>query len=261
MKQLTLEEQHEIILGIAKAFANICETHNIPYYMLGGTMLGAVRHQGFIPWDDDMDFGIPRPFYAKAIELLENELQKPYRCCTYRNHKGCRSAFMKIENINTAINDPRVKLPIEEQLGLNIDVFPLDYCDENNSVLKKINRLMLLQQTIYVGNMYGSPIKNGLKKILSLICPISHNKMLDKANALLAELPEGKCLANVFGRWGSKEIIPIEWYGEKVKYKFEDSYFCGLKEFDKYLQKLYNNYMQLPPENKRVAHADIAFLR
>ena len=77
MRQIrNVEEIHHILLNIAAAFHQICIKHDIPYCMLGGTMLGAVRHKGFIPWDDDMDFAVPREYYEKIIELLEQELQQ-----------------------------------------------------------------------------------------------------------------------------------------------------------------------------------------
>ena len=81
MRPIDIEEAHHILLDIAKAFTKVCDENNIPYYMLGGTMLGAVRHKGFIPWDDDMDFGVPREYYDLLINVLEKELPSPYRCC------------------------------------------------------------------------------------------------------------------------------------------------------------------------------------
>ena len=74
MKKMTLDEIHLTLLDIAKEFDRICVKHNIPYYMIGGTMLGAVRHKGFIPWDDDMDFGVPVEYYEELQRILDKEL-------------------------------------------------------------------------------------------------------------------------------------------------------------------------------------------
>ena len=74
MEKLGIEDVHKYVLAIAKEFDRICTEHHIPYYMVDGTMLGAVRHQGFIPWDDDMDFGVPIEYYKGPEEILENEL-------------------------------------------------------------------------------------------------------------------------------------------------------------------------------------------
>ena len=113
MRQITdISEVHQILLGIAKEFDRICRENDIPYYMLGGTMLGAVRHKGFIPWDDDMDFGVPRPYYDRLVSVLESELLHPYRCCTYRNNQGVFAPFVKIDDYRTLADDPRVRLPL-----------------------------------------------------------------------------------------------------------------------------------------------------
>ena len=74
-----VEELHKILLDIAKDFHQVCVDHNIPYYMLGGTMLGAVRHKGFIPWDDDMDFGVERKYLEKLEKIYAEKVNSPYK--------------------------------------------------------------------------------------------------------------------------------------------------------------------------------------
>ena len=254
MRQIKdISEVHQILLNIAKEFDKVCKKNDIPYYMLGGTMLGAIRHKGFIPWDDDMDFGVPRPYYDKLVAVLELELPHPYRCCTYKNHPGVNAAILKIDDGRTIAEDPRVRLPLDKQIGLNIDIFPLDYSTPNDKVLNKAKKMMRTYRTIYVGNASRSVWKNILKTILSAIWPISQIKMLDRIHKKLGEIKAGPILANAFGAWGKKEFVPVEWYGEKVVYPFEDTKFYGIKDFDKYLTKLYGNYMT-PPKGDKHAH-------
>ena len=95
MERIDIEEVHSRVLAIAKEFDRICTLHGIPYYMIGGTMLGAIRHKGFIPWDDDMDFGVPIEHYQELINILEKELPYPFRCCTYKNHPAVLFNFLK----------------------------------------------------------------------------------------------------------------------------------------------------------------------
>ena len=95
LKKITLAECHKELLHIATAFDQICQKHHIPYYMLGGTMLGAIRHNGFIPWDDDMDFGIPRPYFAQFITLAEQELPPKYKLITSKNSPALKKGFIK----------------------------------------------------------------------------------------------------------------------------------------------------------------------
>ena len=78
MEKIEVKECHKYLLQISKVFHEICARHNIPYYMIGGTMLGAIRHHGFIPWDDDMDFGVPREHYSGLMGILDKELPSEY---------------------------------------------------------------------------------------------------------------------------------------------------------------------------------------
>lgn len=261
MKKIDINECHKLLLGIAKEFDAICTKHNIPYYMLGGTMLGAIRHKGFIPWDDDMDFGVPRTQYTKLIEILERELPVPLKCCTYINSKAVKSPFAKIVDTRTIIDDPRIDLPVEQQIGINIDIFPLDCCDLNDNKIKTIRKWEKLSQLVYINPPHKSYTKLLIKKILRLICPFSHKYILDKICKLALSLEKGEFLANIHGRWKNREIIPVEWYGEYTRYDFEGIKLCGIKEYDKYLSKLYNNYMQLPPVEKRIAHVDNIYMK
>ena len=261
MKEIDkIEIIHAILLEIAKQFHIICVENKIPYFMLGGTMLGAIRHKGFIPWDDDMDFGVPRPYYNKLLKLLEKYLPYPYRCCTYKNNEGVFAAFLKIDDCRTVALDPRVRLPIEKQIGINIDVFPLDYCQRDDKTLKKIYKMEFIYQTIYVGNSLGSTWKNAIKTILSSICPISRVKMLDFMHHELYKMNDGPMLANVFGAWKKRECVPVEWYGDGVAYPFANTEFYGLKESDKYLTQLYGDYMT-PPKGDKHVHLDNVYWR
>lgn len=261
MQQLNIQEIHQRLLELAKVFDEICTRHSIPYYMLGGTMLGAIRHKGFIPWDDDMDFGVPRRYYKEIMRLLEEESPKQYQCCSYLNHSGIITPFFKFSDMETVICDPRVQIPLEDQVGVNIDIFPLDICDNENTTIKLVLVLNKIYNWIYVNNAYCIKWKNSLKKIARKICPISPKSFHKYSEKLLEKLTTGRCWGNVYGAWGKKEIVPIEWYGGNIRYQFENMHLCGLREYNKYLTHLYGNYMQLPPKDKRIVHADKVYLR
>lgn len=255
-----IQEVHKILLDIAKEFHRICEKENIPYYMIGGTMLGAIRHKGFIPWDDDMDFGIPRQYYQKAIEVLQKELPSPYRCNTYLNNPAVRFCFFKIDDYSTIIHDLRLPLPAEQHLGINIDVFPLDCVDSDSSSVRKIMALRTVNRMLYIDNPQ-SKIKQLLKRLLRYLLPIPRISLLRKEEQILEHCHSSKTLANVFGRWKEREFIPIEWYGKDEYFQFENQSFRGLKEYDLYLSRLYGEYMKLPPEEDRVAHVNDFYYR
>ena len=256
MRKIGIEECHKLLLGIAKEFDAICTKHNIPYFMLGGTMLGAIRHKGFIPWDDDMDFGVPREHYDKLLLILEKELPERYKCYTYQNNKAVKTPFAKMTDTTTRINDPRVNLPIEEQIGVNIDIFPLDYCEPDDTRIKKIYLIEKIRQVIFINPPVKNSLKLFIKRILRMLSPVSNTYLTNKSISMVSKLKKGSYIGNIFGRWKEREIIPIDWYGIGVRYKFEDITLCGLKEYDKYLTKLYKDYMQLPPAEKQSAHVN-----
>ena len=254
MRRLNINECHGHLLEIARVFDKICTENNIPYYMLGGTMLGAIRHKGFIPWDDDMDFGVPREYYDKLIHILETELPHPYRCCTYDNNKAVKYPFFKIEDSSTKILDHRVNLSLDQQLGLNVDVFPLDCCNLQDRKIKKVLFLLRLNQFLNVETT--SVLKNYFKKFLRLIIPFSSTQICRKCDYMLSNLDKGPYLANVYGRWKLREFVPIQYYGVGERYKFKTITLCGFANFDAYLKQLYGEYMKLPPKEKQFVHSE-----
>ena len=128
MREITIEESHRLLLALAKEFHSVCERNEIPYFMLGGTMLGAVRHKGFIPWDDDMDFGIPREYFSFFIDSCKKDLPSSYKVLYYDNSDYAILGFVKLSDSRTVVEE--VFAPItDEVLGVNIDVFPLDLTD------------------------------------------------------------------------------------------------------------------------------------
>ena len=133
MRRITdISEIHKIILDIAAVFHDICIRHRIPYYMLGGTMLGTVRHGGFIPWDDDMDFGVPRVFFDKLVKILKDELPQHLVCLTHLDDYGIPNEIIKVSDMRTVVEENN-KEHISKKMGLFIDIFPLDY---SNNVSK-----------------------------------------------------------------------------------------------------------------------------
>ena len=263
MEKIGIDEIHTRLLAIAKEFDKICVRHNIPYYMLGGTMLGAIRHKGFIPWDDDMDFGVPIEFFKELIRILESELPNPYRCCTFKNHPAVLYNYMKIEDYSTCIDDKAISLPFEQKLGVNIDIFPLNVCTLGGKAEKEIRKKKDFLGVIYQESFAhpDSRLRKIAKKCLRLIYGKNPRKLQEEIDLMLFSIHQGEYLGNLFGRWAEKEIIPIAWYGSDKRYEFEDTSFVGIEEYDKYLSRLYDNYMQLPPEKDQVAHVDNVYRR
>ncbi len=250
------------LLNIIKEFDKICTIHSIPYYMLGGTLLGAIRHKGFIPWDDDIDVGVPIEYYGQLVNLLSNELPSPYCVYTFRTHRGCGTAFAKVGDDSTVIEDPRMnRIPLDNQIGINIDLFPLNSCERDDPRIKQLQNLKNRYALIYIGNSSRTRWKNILKTILRMLDPHGEDYYLQREMEIAKTIKGMSCMANLFGRYGEKEIVPIEYFGEPVRYEFENIALCGVANYDAYLKNIYGNYMQLPPLEQQVAHVNNIYIR
>ncbi len=258
MKPLTIDEVHEVLLGIAKEFHRVCEENDIPYYMLGGTMLGAIRHKGFIPWDDDMDFGVERKYFSRLEELFNNQPSSPYRLKTLYNSKTIINDPSKLEDIRTLIVEPE-RANINEELGINIDIFPLDITNGNKSFFSRNNLVHIigLINTLRYCNLKTlNWWRKGLAVTLKcFFWPFDKYFLLDFArNYIISQ--KGNYISNLYGFWGVRETIPQSIMGRPVKYQFEDIYFYGAEKYDDYLKSLYGNYMIIPKDVH--AHFDVS---
>lgn len=250
-----IKEVHAIILGIAKEFHRICVENEIPYYMLGGTMLGAIRHRGFIPWDDDMDFGVPRKYISKLIVCLKNELPQNMKIILPSDDYGVVSEIIKVSDFNTII-DEQNKEHIKKKMGLFIDIFPLDESDNN---WKKYSRnwIILFMQGSH--NLIMYPSTSIKAKLLRMIVRCIPDCIYYKIIGLF-RFRRGDYISNYSGAWGHKETVPKECFATPVLYDFEDEQFFGVSIPEIYLKALYNNYMELPPVDKRHIHLDKIYI-
>lgn len=263
MRSIDIKESQQILLDIAKCVDSICQKNNIPFYMLGGTMLGAIRHKGFIPWDDDMDFGVPYDKYYQLIELLEKELPSQYRCLTYENSETMLEFFVKIEDVTTLVKDVRLDIPLKQQPGLTIDIFPLVSCGEAafETIVPKVRKLYLKKRRVFIGSTDHSKIKNVIKKILRLVVPYSSLSLNREMKKLTDKIAPGDYICNISSPHYWDRPLPKEYFEPIVKYPFENTEFSGITQYDKYLSELYNNYMQIPPKEKQEVHLDNVFKR
>ena len=266
MRRIDINECHTLLLNIAKEFDRICVKHNIPYYMLGGTMLGAIRHKGFIPWDDDMDFGIPRKYYQKFKEICQIELNPRYKFISEDNSDYAVLGIGKIIDTKTLLKEI-YSVDSEESIGVNIDVFPLDYTNSSKGFFSFNNRMRLafkFQKLLFVNADDRKGIKRWCAKFVKVALPLNKKTILNYINRKFLKqknLCKNVAVFNVSGAWGLKELVPQEFFGVPTRYKFENMELYGVANYDGYLKSLYSDYMQLPPENKRHIHFDNAYIR
>lgn len=234
-----------------------CMTNDITYSMGCGTLLGAIRHKGYIPWDDDIDIYMLRKDYEKFILSFPEEFHNIKIASLERDKKWTRAYAQAYDN-RTVMQDAGNKY----QVGVGIDIFPIDYVPEEEFEWKKYNRRRRFLQKLYVMKSLSfcskrSFVKNVLIfifKIILFAIPLRTigywidryaKKWINSNSAFVFENSQGSGLRNRFDANLFKEVIPLP---------FEDRYFMGFKDSDNYLRNSYGDYMQLPPKEKQITH-------
>lgn len=265
MEELTLQDGQSISLNIMKVVADICEQEGLVYYLAYGTLIGAIRHKGFIPWDDDIDIMMPRQDYHKLIEYFEKHEAdlKPLQLFSIYN---CRNYPYMI----TRISDSRYVLDVQNEksygMGVFIDIYPLDGVgDTVVEYTKNKNRASRYSSLCFLSTRIRCEKGNTKSKIRLMIkWPAFLYAKVRGKNHFIKKLEKmvEKCdyvNSNYVGClvWGSdgvKCIFPREWLDETILVPFEGYEFRIPKEYDAILTRLYGDYMKLPPEKDRIAH-------
>lgn len=252
-------EARVLELNILKNFARFCEENQLRYYLAYGTLLGAVRHAGFIPWDNDVDVAMPRPDYEKFIKLTQNrKIGDNIDLLLYDRVRTF--PFVKLVDNRTKLKEHF--LVTENSLGVYIDVFPLDGMPSDVNEQEKI--LKKSQLLIKVFNFANSRFNTGAnfvskaaKNILYPVSKMISNKWICKnLNSLGVKYSydDQEYVGNIVWGWGKKDIMKKEWF-ETTKLVFENCEFDAPKGYHEYLSQGYGEYMELPPEADRVVHA------
>lgn len=257
LRKLQLEE-----LRILKQIIEVCNKNNIRYYMLGGTFLGAIRHKGFIPWDDDIDIGIPRNDYEKFIKLFSK-----YEKENLKLEKVEHKYFIRIVNNNILV---KLNMGLDSEItGAWIDIFPLDGMPKK-FLKKKIHmfRILFWRAMFQFANFDKAvnmknqkrPVHEKLLisigktcKLESILKNFNVEKSLDKCLKKY-NYDEYEFVGNFMGAYKFKEMFPKEIYDEVEKYDFEGIKLVAPKDYDFVLKQLYGDYMKMPPLEERNKH-------
>lgn len=257
-KELTLKEIQKCELKILEHVDKFCRENDIKYSLTGGTLLGAIRHKGFIPWDDDIDIVMLREDYEKFLNLYKDSEFVLYNSSKQTDYYY---SYSKIIYKKTEMKENNL-LPINGY-GVYLDVFPLD--NINNSQLianAKISLLKIVRKLHALSNYKSIPSdKSSIEKIFGNIifpiCKMIGFKKFIKVENWIINLfisKESNYVANMFSYYGIKEKMPKYYFKEIIECDFEDKRVFILKEYDKFLKSLFNDYFKLPPKDKRITH-------
>lgn len=248
-----------LILLIAKEIVRICDKYDILYYLDGGTQLGAVRHKGFIPWDDDFDIAMKRSDYEKFIIICEKELDKTkFFLQTEWSEQNYCFAFTKIQLLGTEIiEDFSKKVNIHH--GIFVDIFPYDNLPDNFIQQKWfLYKNHILKNLIWIKCGYGTiehkrKISYCIFKILGILFTIKYLKKKRYKLIIQNNKNDTKlCFTSDY----PKIKLENDWFDKFDLYEFETEKFKGFKDYDSFLKTLYGEYMTLPPIEERKQHSN-----
>lgn len=260
-----MKKMKEIELEILEKFKQICLKYHLSYFAIGGTAIGAVRHGGFIPWDDDIDFGMFREDYEKFLEVVEEECEGKYELISASIQKNVCGHFGQLCKIGTTFTTPgNVKWPYHP--GIKIDIFPYDCIPNSRKLLQKQIRTGKFWNRLYILKVIPCPEVNlsGLKKYLvSFVCNVVHILLkpvsvdfLVKQYMKNSRKYDGAsdyytCLDDIEPqKWilRKKDVFPLK------EIPFENTTILVANKNHEILTKWYGDYMKIPKESERVNH-------
>lgn len=261
LKELNIHSIRNKQLEILSEVSNYCKNNDIPYFLTGGTLLGAIRHKGYIPWDDDIDIVIPRKYYDELVENFNIKNIKKLRLISFQNNKDFPYAYAKISDLDTVLIE---EIDSKFQIGVNIDVFPLDNLPNDFNEIEKLNRyLKIFRSMLTIKNIKIScerrHYKNAVLFFLKILLkPISSKYIIaniDKLSKKYKNEDMSKYVAvlSLF-TYGRGEIMERNFYKDSINYDFEDRKFEVPIGFDNILKNLYGDYNKLPPIEKQITH-------
>ena len=266
MREMSLKDIQHVCLTIMKDVHQFCVVNKIKYTLFGGTLLGAIRHNGYIPWDDDIDIAMSRPDYDKFIQSYQSE--KGFRLFTQEKEgcKGVKIAFARVCDMQRTFVDTDIIPWNDTDTGVWIDIFPLDGAIEDRiAVEKKTQQIYRIWRTcIYFRKGLGDYskkkyLRTKIKTILLklVFCDYAVNAMTRFHIKQCRVWDYSKCTyftSFSYPQHRIKEYLPQTMLSSYSLHVFEDSQFYVINQYDKWLKALFGDYMILPSEEQRQGH-------
>lgn len=260
--QSVQEQLKETELGLLEAFIHICEELELPYFAVQGTLIGTIRHNGFIPWDDDIDVGMIRQDYEIFLEKAQELLPEYYFLQTIYTDPEHYHCFAKLRDSRTTFIENTTQHLKRMNQGIYIDIFPFDFYPDNKLQarwfdLRKFLFRYRVRSMFYIPQDYERGLGNALRRILMWaarqLIP-SEREALMKSEQMYKSVKPGQLLINNGSPWGRREIVKRVWM-EKTEYHVFERLSIRIPISAKaYLQKVYGDYLQLPPVEERKTH-------
>lgn len=263
MRQLTRNELKEVQMNILDALVRFCIDNGLRVSISSGTLIGAVRHKGYIPWDDDIDVYMLREDYVKLEELLPHILDNTYKLESIYRNDNWHLSFAKLCDIRT-ISEPKGRKT--SQYGAFIDIFPVDAVPDNHREFRSYMRKLGFIKFLFNNTRTTTPEMSWIKKIMVIL----HNRIIsfipnkslvltrEKLNQKYNGMGYSSVYANSYGPL-QPHPFPRSFFDNIVDWDFEDRKVPGFKDAEEFLTLQYGDFMKLPPEEKRIGHFETIY--
>lgn len=263
MKRLTVEEVQEYLLNLMKEVHTFLHEHQLEYYLLGGSALGAIRHEGFIPWDDDIDIGMMREDYERFLKISDM-FNPQYEIVNFHKKNNCDFGLTRIYIPHTYIDNPAIQQTKLDK-RLYFDIFPLDKVPDDERALARYEKAMVKKKKLIQridARYYGGPKGKFLMKQMVSAVLLPFRQMILASSDKLAKkyrCAHTQCVCSLFSQYSfAKQVMPKEVYGTPALHPFAGEKFYVPEQTDRYLTTLYGgDYNVLPPVEKRRKGFDI----
>lgn len=264
MEKDILEKVHSVLYEMLVTFDNVCRELNTPYFLINGSLLGAIRHDGFIPWDDDLDVAMMREDYERFLQEAPGLLGQEFYLQHWKKDAAYGHVFAKLRKENTVYLESSAR-DVDTHCGIYIDIIPIDVCPDSEQARRKQGRaLSFLRRCVLVQCGYrpwetpGKPGKALLKHIgyLPIVLYAKlHTKgytvqRYENSARAFNAAKDSCCFGNSGAHQYSETIVPRSYFGKR-QHLFCGGYFPVPEQAEAYLTKVYGDYMQLPPKAQR----------
>lgn len=270
MKELSPHILHKLQctqIEILDAIVQICEKHQLQYVLIYGTLIGAIRHEGFIPWDDDLDIAMPRNDYEKFLEIAQSELGEAYFLQTSDTEKEYWLVFAKVRKNHTLFEEASMmNMPAQLHKGIFVDIFPFDHVKKDHGCFLHLQFILskAIIETMYVkSGIYAKDRKKQYWYLHWLLKCFSMHTLERIQKRVVSCQKNKKC--NYIADFNSSRhylnaVFPKNYFLPTKRTSFEEKQYSIPREYDAYLKKVYGEYMILPKEEDRYNHNTLQIL-
>lgn len=259
---ISFEEMKKIEINILERVDKVCRANGLKYSLTGGSLIGAIRHKGFIPWDDDIDIMLPRPDYEKLEKIMLKKPIEGLKYMSYNTQGDYYYPYAKVVSTETTLKE--YKLPEIKDYGVFIDIFPIDGTYKNPIrryiLAKKLGILgHLLRMSFYEEQISRKKIKKYIKNIISIFAKkVGFENWINKIDKVMRKIDytESEYVSGLYGDMTIKKrkAYTKDMFEDLCEANFENIKVLIIKRYDECLTDLYGEYMKFPPSEKQVSN-------